>query len=173
MIYVPILLQKKKDMPTAQQRRKHQITYLAYQVSRVCHVEGKFQDKHSLFLLPLNPVFFIITTVVENKSNDLDDSDCKYQIDDRRFCYDCCRATVRHNPHRSPNFLFNDHMETRLYKDQERPLPYTFLAIQAKKLNIEYTQGCKLLEHNVVSSPVILKQVLVSQLMGNPITTTK
>ena len=45
-------------------------------------------------------------------------------------------------------------METRLYKDQERPLPYTFFAIQAKKLNIKYIQGCKLLEHNVVSSPV-------------------
>ena len=113
------------------------------------------------------------TTIVEKKSNDLDDSDCKSQIYDRRFCYDWCRATVRHNPHRSPNFLFNDHMETRLYKDQERTLPYTFFAIQAKKLNIKYIQGCKLLEHNVVSSPVILEQVLVSQLMGNPTTTTK
>ena len=28
-------LQKKKDMPTAQQRRKHQITYLAFQVSHL------------------------------------------------------------------------------------------------------------------------------------------
>lgn len=62
---------------------------------------------------------------------------------------------------------------TIIWKDQERPLPYTFFAIQAKKLNIKYIQGCKLLEHNVVSSPVILEQVLVSQLMGNPTTTTK
>ena len=105
------------------------------------------------------------TTIVEKKSNDLDDSDCKSQIYDRRFCYDCCGVAVRH--------IISTFAETRLYKDQERPLPYTFLAIQTKKLKIKYTQGCKLLEHNVVASPVILKQVLVSQLMGNPITMTK
>ena len=36
------------------------------------------------------------TTIVEKKSNDLDDSDCKSQIYDRRFCYDCCGVAVRH-----------------------------------------------------------------------------
>ena len=36
------------------------------------------------------------TTIVEKKSNDLDYSDCKSQIYDRRFCYDCCGVAVRH-----------------------------------------------------------------------------
>ena len=38
----------------------------------------------------------MITTIVEKKSNDLDDSDCKSRIDDRRFCYDCWGVAVRH-----------------------------------------------------------------------------